>query len=409
MRGAAVAWMLSVWWLFGVPGAVGQVPQIRSQGPRADLEPRAYRLRADAFGQARIPTGLVLLDGRADATPWARVEANVWGGAREFDNEADLLVGRLLLHDPQNVAQLSLGRMIVGPGAVRPMHLDGGSGLVRLPWDMTIEAFGGLSVAPGFGDRANDWAAGGRIGQAFGRRATVGVAYVQRYDQSALSDQEVGADVSLRPIDELTFTSRAAWDLLSSGLSEALGTLSYRPTDAWRFEVSGVHRSPQRILPATSLFSVLGGVSSQIVSGRAFWRAAPRLDLSVEGGARRFEDRFGERLEAQAVLRLDPRGNSAVSVEATRFGGPNHIGWTGARGTLRLFVSPQWLLGTELELVRPDRPAARGEWWPWALASVTWIPIRSLEVSLAAEGSATAENEVALDGLLRITGRLGGS
>jgi hypothetical protein len=161
-------------------------------------------------------------------------------------------------------------------------------------------------------------------------------------------------------------------------------------------------------LPATSLFSVLGGVASQIVSGRVFWRAAPRLDLTVEGGARQFEDTLGERVKVGAVLRLDPLGNSAISVEGTRFGGPNNIGWTGARTTLRLFLSSNWLIGTELELVRPDRPSSRGEWWPWALGSVTWIPVRNLEVALAVEGSATAENEAALDGLLRITGRFGG-
>jgi hypothetical protein len=265
-----------------------------------------------------------------------------------------------------------------------------------------------MSVEPNFDDRDDDWAFGGRIGQKIGKWGTVGVAYMERYDRSFLADREIGGDLLLRPTDEITFTSRAAWDIISGGFSEALGSLMYRPTDDWRFELFGSHRAPQRILPATSLFSVLGGVASQIVSGRVFWRAAPRLDLTVEGGARQFEDTLGERVKVGAVLRLDPLGNSAISVEGTRFGGPNNIGWTGARTTLRLFLSSNWLIGTELELVRPDRPSSRGEWWPWALGSVTWIPVRNLEVALAVEGSATAENEAALDGLLRITGRFGG-
>lgn len=388
--------------------ASAQVPRVELPSPTQNIEPQAYRLRADAFGQARFPTGLLILDGEADATDWARVEAQIWGGASEFDNEADLLVGRLYLHDPNNVAELSAGRLIVAPGAVRPIHLDGGSGLVRLPWDMTIEAFGGMSVEPNFEERNDDWAFGGRVGQKIGPWATVGVAYVERYDDSFLADREVGGDVLLRPIDQLTLTSRAAWDIISGGFSEALGSLMYRPTDDVRIELFGSHRAPQRILPATSLFSVLGGVASQIVSGRVFWRAAPRLDLTVESGARQFEESWGERIEVGAVLRLDPLGNSAITVEGTRFGGPNNIGWTGARTTLRLFLSSNVLIGSELELVRPDRPSSRGEWWPWALGSVTYIPTRNLEVALAIEGSATAENEAALDGLLRITGRFGG-
>lgn len=386
----------------------GQVPRVELPSPTQNIEPQAYRLRADAFGQARFPTGLLILDGRADATDWARVEAQVWGGASEFDNEADLLVGRIFLHDPNNVAELSAGRMIVGPGAVRPIHLDGGNGLVRLPWDMTLEAFGGIAVAPRFEENTDDWAFGGRIGQKIGNFATVGVAYLERYDESFLADREIGGDLLLQPIDEITFTSRAAWDIVSQGFSEAIGSLAYRPTDRWRLELYGSHRAPQRILPATSLFSVLGGVASQIVSGRVWWRAAPRLDLTAEGGARQFEDTLGERVKVQAVLRLDPRGNSALSIEGTRFGGPDNIGWTGARTTLRLFLSSNWLIGTELEIVRPDRPSSRGAWWPWALASVTWLPVRNLEVALAMEGSATAENEAALDGLLRITGRFDG-
>ncbi|NJK88342.1 MAG: hypothetical protein HC923_02400 [Myxococcales bacterium] len=330
------------------------------------------------------------------------------GGTSEFDNEADLLVGRIVLHDPQHRGELAAGRMIVGPGAVRPIHLDGASGLIRLPWLMTVEGFGGIGVAPRFEDRSNDWAFGGRIGQSFGNVATVGVAYLQRFDDSDLSDQEIGADLALRPIEQVTLTSRAAWDLLSPGVSEAIANLSYSPTVAWRFELHGSHRSPSRILPATSLFSVLGDVPSQIFSGRVRWRAAPRLDLIAEGGARRFEDTFGERVLLRGVLRLDPRGDNAISIEGSRFGGPDFIGWTGARATLRWFVARNWLVGSEIEIVRPDRPASRGEWWPWALASLAWLPAEAFEVALALEGSASAENEAALDGLLRITGRFGG-
>ncbi len=390
-----------------VVSSTGQAQVQVQASPGIPQGDATYRLDVDALGQARTSQGVFILDADTDPYRWMRLEAQVWGGATEFQTEADLLVGKVVIHDPQNRAEISGGRMIVGPGAVRPIHLDGVHALARTPWATTIEGFGGLSVVPRFGESQGDLAFGGRVGQSIGTFTTFGVSYVQRYDRNDLSDQEVGADFRLDPIEQVSFSSRAAYDFINPGFSEAIANLAYQPVNQLRLELYGLYRAPHRILPSTSLFSVLGDVPSTIGSLRARWRAAPRLDVIGDFGARYFEDQFGERLRLRSVLRLDPQGNGALSGEITRFGGPDQIGWWGARTTLRYFLTKNWLLGSELEIVRPDRPSPRGEWWPWALGAITWLPVPELEVALAAEVSASTENEVAFDGLLRVAGRFG--
>ena len=383
---------------------------------------QALRLRADAIGQARTPTGVLSLEGRGDPTDWASVEALLWGGTGELGEEIDLLVGRLVLRHPSHRAEVHLGRMVVGPGALRPVHIDGANTVFRLPWHMTIEGFGGWAVAPRFGGREYDWLVGGRIAQSIPGWLTVGAAYLQRRDAGRLGDHEVGADVSLSPFESVDLVARAAYDLTNPGISEAIATLSIRFADAWRLEAYGSHRSPSRILPATSLFSVLGDVPAQNLATRVRWRAAPRLDVIVDGGVRTFDEQLGEHGRLRVVLRLDDLGTSVLSGQLTRFGGPEDVAFIGARVALRLRLSRAWTVSAEAELVRPDQsdpmgegdsvvqtfeslaPApSRGEWWPWGLLAVDFRPNDEWIIAVALEGSATAELEAALDGLVRIT------
>lgn len=405
-------------------GVVGQVQQ--PGRPAAPLA-QPYRLRADAVGQARSPTGVLMLQGNADPAEWVRIETLIWAGADEFDEEADALLARLSLRTPDHRAELHLGRMIVGPGAIRPVHLDGVSGVARLPWHMAVEVFGGFPVPVSFEDRDDDWAVGGRLAQSIPQVATLGVAYLHRRSGSQIDDQEVGSDLSIYLGDSVSLVTRAAWDIDTPGFSEALATLSYRANYAWRFEVYGAHRSPSRILPATSLFSVLGDVPAQSVSGRVRWRAAPRLDVTADGGVRTFDGRLGETARVRAVLRLDPVGASVISVEVNRKGGPETVALTGARATFRWRLAAAWLLSSEVELIRPDNSddatagvpvlqtldgltgaPSRGELWPWALLALEFQPSPEWVMAAAIEGSATSEYERALDGLFRLTWLWGG-
>lgn len=366
-----------------------------------------YRLQGSAYGQAQAPVGLVSLEGDARPTDWVQIEALIWAGAKELGTEADALVAAVRLHDPDHRGDLWLGRQMMTTGALRPVHMDGARGLVRLPWHMTVEAFGGLAVTPNLklSDEAYDWMTGGRIAQSLPGWGTIGVAYLHRRDDGRAIDHEVGGDLWITPLKGLDLTARAAYDLQNPGLSELIGSVRWTVSSAWRVELLTTHRSSARILPATSLFSVLGDVASQYLGGRVRWRAAPRLDLVAEGGARRLDDIVVENARARAILRLDDLGRGALSLELRRQGARDDAGWTGVRGTLRLPVASKVSLGVEAELVRPDRPATRGEWWPWGLVAATFQPTAAWDVALAAEGSVTREDEASFDVLARVTYR----
>lgn len=364
-----------------------------------------YRLRGSALGQARAPTGLLALEGDAKPTDFVQIEALIWAGAKELGGEADALVAAVRLHDPEHRGDLWLGRQVLATGAIRPVHLDGLRGIYRLPTSTHIEAFGGWSVNPRFevGDEQYDWTFGGRVSQGLFGWGSVGVAYLHKRDDGRLFDHEIGADLVLTPLAGLDLTARAAYDMQNPGISEAIGSVRYTISRAWRAELVATHRSPSRILPATSLFSVLGDVASQYLGGRVRWRAAPRLDVIADGGARRLDDVYVEQATLRGVLRLDDRGKGVVSLQLRRQGAPDDRGWMGVRGTFRYPLLETVRIAVEAELVRPDEPAARGSWWPWGLVAAQWTPTPAWQVALAGEASVTSELERSFDVLARVS------
>lgn len=365
---------------------------------------QTYRLRGSALGQARAPTGLLMLEGDADPEDWVQIEAMIWAGAKELGVQADALVATVRLRDPQHRGHLLIGRQVMATGALRPVHLDGVRGLLRLPWSMQLEAFGGWAVNPRLqiSDQSYDWTTGGRLSQTLPGWGTVGVAYLHRRDDGRIYDHEMGADFILTPYTGLDLSARAAYDIENPGISEAVASIRMTINRDWRAELVGTHRSPSRILPATSLFSVLGDVASQYAGGRVRWRAAPRLDLIVNGGARRLDDIMVEQVTARGVLRLDDRGQGVLSMQFRRQGAKDDQGWSGVRSTLRLPIIDTLQLALEAELVRPDRPAERGQWWPWGLIAARWTPTAAWQVGLAAEASATSQYQRTFDVLARL-------
>lgn len=365
----------------------------------ADAQP--YRLRADAFSQAESPIGLISLTGQGRITPWASAEAQVWAGKDQFDTEADVLSAVLKLRSPEGWGEARFGRMIATAGALRPVHTDGAYFLGRLPSTLTtLEVYGGSPVKPQHMDRKFDWLIGTRIAQHIRGVGTLGVGHLFRRDNRTSTDQEVGFDLSLVIVDDVDFVGRAAYDLLNPGFSEATGQIAAR-LGALRLEAYGIHRSASRILPATSLFSLLSDADSESVGGRVRWRAAPRLDLSARGGIRMSLDGTGEDLSARALLRTDARGNGFWGVEISRVGVPDSK-WSGIRAFGRVPILDNLAASTELELVLPDEDS-RGALWPWGLIALAWRATENWDLSIAMEGRSSAEHKSAVDGLIRVS------
>jgi hypothetical protein len=365
------------------------------------------RLRADALASTRAPAGLLVLE--ADAAPRAGLDAEavVWmAGSRELDDRqvGDVLVIAVRARTADGRANGQVGRFVASLGALRVTHVDGASGLVRLPRRIDLEAVAGIPVQPSLATaRSWDWYIASRASRRFGEWGSAGLAYGQRRDAGQKASEEIAADAGFVLGKRSDLGARAAYNLASDGLAEVMVTASHRRR-AVRGEVYAIHRDASHLLPATSLFSVIGDVPSQRAGAVVTWRAAPRLDVIGDAGVRH-TGALGAELVGRARLRLDDRGTSLLGGEIRRSGVADDA-WTGLRGLVRIALPHALVASAELELVIPDVDRGRGAVWPWALGALGWQR-GAWQAALAVEASATAEYARRLDVLGQLSRRWG--
>ncbi len=370
------------------------------------------RLRADALATTASPAGLLVLDASGAAQPGLSAQAVVWMAGNTGtdsmhgdDAHGDVLVIAVDAHTADGTAGARLGRFVSTLGALRPEHVDGAAARLRLPYKIDVEAVGGVPVLPGLmTSRTWDWLAGGRIARRFGDWGSAGIAYEQVRSDGRLVTEEVAADVGAALGRHDDIGARAAYDVANPGLAEVSLSASHR-TEHLRAELYASHLAASHLLPATSLFSVIGDVPSQRAGAVLTWAAAPRLDLTADAGARRVDAAVAPELTARARLKLDDRGISALSAELRRSGVGNEA-WTGARGAARIALGHALWASSELELVRPDDPRGRGSLWPWALAALNWDR-GDWQAAAAVEASASPEYRSRVDGLFQLSRRWG--
>ncbi|MBX3197868.1 MAG: hypothetical protein KF894_06960 [Labilithrix sp.] len=373
----------------------------------ATAEP--LRLRGDALVQTRSPVGLLVLRGEDRLRPWLDVESVTWlgatGGLEPVAPTGDVLTLSVRARDAASGSEARAGRMLVTMGAVRPVHVDGARGLVRVFEGTTLEAFGGVPVVRRFDYDRFDWTAGGRLGQSVGDVAAFGGSYAVRRRGASLDEEELGADFALTPATWLTAAGRAAFDVVSGGPTDALASISAQKDDV-RGELFTTHRSPGRLLPRTSLFSVLGDFAATSTGGTARWRAFPRLELIATGSVQVQGAEVGGQGLGRATLALDDEWAGSLGLEARRvdFAGAR---WVGARVVASLPLSAALRVATEVELVRPDDARGRGAVWPWALGALAWTSPQGWEIAGALEASAGPANRESLHALARVSYALG--
>jgi hypothetical protein len=361
-------------------------------------------LRGDAYVQTPRPIGLLVLQGQDAATPWLSAEGLAWLGSGQpstfSDTTGDVLTLVVRLRDPRGHGDLRVGRFLESTGAIRPLHLDGASGIARSPFGSSIEAFGGVPVVEHFGARPYDWAVGGRLAQVVAERATVGFAYVQRRDFGRIADEEVGADFAMIPVSWLDIAARASNDVVSHGLTDALASVAVRSKEL-RLELFATRRSPSRLLPATSLFSVLGDVPATREGASLRWKAAPRLEVLGSGAAQEQDGRVGADLMLRATLRTDDEGDGSLGLELRRQGVPG-ASWSGVRGVGVVPLKRGVLrASTEIEIAAPDAPTTHGSVWPWVLVAVTWRATQRWDLAVATEAGASSTKKSELNVLMR--------
>lgn len=364
------------------------------------------RLRGDAFATTAAPAGLLVLDATGKLEERISAEAVVWmAGDRTPGDEAlgDVLVIAVRGRSRDGRANAKLGRFVSSLGALRPLHVDGGSLRLQLPRRFEAEAMAGVPVVLGLGtSRAWDWVAGGRVARRIGDGGAIGLAYEQVRDRGVRSREEVGVDAGAELTKRTDVGARAAYDLVGEGLAEVAITTSHRRA-ALRTELYALQRSPSHLVPATSLFSVIGDIPAQRAGAVLTWRAAPRLDVVGDLAALRSDDLFGPDVTARARLRLDDRGEGQLTAELRR-AGIGDDAWTGARLAARVPVPRSITLATELELVIPDDSRGRGTAWPWALVSACWRNV-DWESAVAVEASASPEYVGRVDVVFQLSRR----
>jgi len=362
------------------------------------------RVRADAAvdtqAETQSPTGLLVLEGQDKVRPWLDAEGLVWAGAKP-GLTGDVLVLALHLREPHGYGELRVGRFIVATGAIFPVQIDGAEVLTRAPWGSTLEVFGGAPVVPRFGSRAYDWLAGVRVAQHLASKATLGISYMQRREDGEVSNEEVGADLAAAPVRWLDLAAKGAYDLTSPGIADARVSAATR-AGAYRFEVFASEQSPGRLLPATSLFSVLGDFPSQMVGGTIRWSAAPRLDVLANGAGQLVGGELGMNAWIRATLRLDDRGAGSLGLEVRRVD-VSSARWTGFRAVGAKPLGLGFRFSTEIEIVVPDDPRGRGIAWPWGLMALAWRSHTGWEVAAAVEAASTPEYRYETNALARVS------
>lgn len=359
-----------------------------------------YRLTADAFVQVADPFGAMILQGRTRDASGLGIEVLAFGDVGGSPSpEGDVLVAALSYRDAKGRGEARLGRLVLGTGALLPVQMDGLVLLGRTPLGATLELFGGVPVSPRFSARAFDWVAGGRLSESvsFG---TIGLAYMQRREQAQVVDHELGLDLALFLGDRMELASRVAYDLSTPGISEARMASAFE-YHAVRLELSASQHVPSRVLPATSLFSVLGNVAHRALVADVRVYATPRLDLRATGGLRLIDAHPYEDAALLSVLRIGEGGGfGSVGLELRRQGASDG-GWTGARVFSRVPILEVVSASVEAEVVRPDE-SKRGALLGFGLLALTWRIHEYFELAVASEVTESRETRT-LDGLLRLT------
>lgn len=373
-----------------------------------DASADALRLRGDALGQTRSPVGLLVLRGEDRTRPWMDVEAVAWlgtgypidVGANAPGNVQTLTVR---VFDPKGLGEVRVGRFVFSTGAIRPVHVDGFRALGRARFGGVVELFGGAPVAPRMGSRMYDTAFGGRVSQTVGTYLVIGASYLMRRKDGRISDQEVGPDLALSPARWLDVAGRLAYDIGNNpGVADALASVGAHSKSV-RVEGFVTHRSAGRLLPSTSLFSVLGDFAATTTGGTFRWRAAPRLDLLATGAAVTTVESYGSYGTARATLALDDEWAGSLGLEVRR----QQVGdakWSGARAIGSFPLGSALRAGLEFELVRPDDQKGKSfRVWPWALAALAYRTRIGWDFGGAVEFVGTRDDRTELHALLRAT------
>ncbi|MDD9967692.1 MAG: hypothetical protein OXR73_15770 [Myxococcales bacterium] len=356
--------------------------------------------------QGRPQEGLLTLHSGYRNHPYIDADALVWLGAAGSDDlSGDVLTASVGVREPNGYGSARVGRFVLATGAVRPVHLDGVR-LVARARGATLETFFGVPVAPGLSGRGFDWLAGGRAGQQLlGERLGLGLSYVHQRDSGMIANEEVGTDVTLRPLARLWIRGVASWDVSLEGLAAAQLHATWAQD---RLTVHGFaeRRVAARLLPSTSLFSTISDSAASEVGADLDYQWFPRLSVGGRAALQWIEIDTGLtrgfRATARARLALGDQGEGHALLELSRRGGLA-AGYSAAYFGVERMVWRALYAHASGELVAADAPGEGGRLWPYANVGLRYGDRRGLSVAGALIARATPAAVHEVSALIRVS------
>lgn len=274
-----------------------------------------------------------------------QIVLNTWGSYdladRRWDNgtgsnlTGDVTTGYVSGRLLDRRLTLRIGREHVMAGVARMIQIDGGEAVGILPFGFRVSGYVGAPVSQRFQTRSGerswnptggDLAYGGRLAWSLpmpgvaGRGLDLGVSANLVEDGGDPVRQEVGADLRLQPIGNLTVTSFGAYSVWDERFSEASVMLSWAALRRLHVNADWRFVAPDLLLARNSILSVFSaaernelGASFEYELGRGLNVGAGDRVL-LEPGAKESESKYlGHEARARAEW---TRGETVAGAEA---------------------------------------------------------------------------------------------
>lgn len=202
--------------------------------------------------------------------------------------------------------EVRAGRQMIFSGVARGIKLDGLYASYEAPFNLGLEAYGGLVALPNYGPEwttdgagenrdfglgGTDWREEGDLGDfAVGGRAyyrvlgrvNAGVSASHQSSEGETLRQLLGADAHLSLVEWLAVLGDFAWDLQASAIQEANAAVDVYPLDELSFSLDYRHADPALYLSRLSIFSVFSNQAFDSVGATV--RVRPIQPLVLHAG-----------------------------------------------------------------------------------------------------------------------------
>ncbi|BDG04863.1 hypothetical protein [Anaeromyxobacter oryzae] len=257
-----------------------------------------------------------------------------WDNGTSSNLNGDLQMGYVQGKLLNRQLTLRIGREQVQTGVARMIHIDGGEAIVLLPAGFRVSGYVGAPVSQRFQSRSGlrswnpeggDLAYGGRLAYSLpipgvpGRGLDIGASANFVEDGGDPVRQEVGGDLRLQPIGNLTLLAFGAYSLYDDRFSEASVMGTWTPIHKLHLSADWHFFAPDLFLARNSVLSVFSASDRNEFGGGLTYELGRGLSvgadyhLQLEPGA---TEESGHHIGHDANARLDwSRGATVAGAE----------------------------------------------------------------------------------------------